>query len=67
MGWHPVDSCAKWASSAKTNRCGALRDCGLLQPAASSFCPCRSVGRHETFWKTVYYSPAGKPCEAIAN
>lgn len=66
VGWHPVDSCAKWASSAKTNRCGALRDCGLLQPAASSFCPCRSVGRRETFWKTVYYFPGQQPCEAIA-
>lgn len=62
MGWHPVDSCAKWASSAKTNRCGALTEtCGLLQPAASSFCPCRSVGRRETFWKTAYHSPAGSP------
>lgn len=66
VGWHPVDSCAKWASSAKTNRCGAAQRLWATPARRFELLPLPLSGPPRNLLEDSLLFPGRQPCEAIA-
>lgn len=66
VGWHPVDSCAKWASSAKTNRCGAAQRLWATPARRFELLPLPLSGPSRTLLEDSLLFRGRQPCEAVA-
>lgn len=66
VGWHPVDSCTKWASSAKTSRMWSAQRLWATPARRFELLPLPLSGPPRNLLEDSLLSPGQQPCEAIA-